>query len=74
MYELKYHLYDKFASRYKIYQNTCSNEKEVALKTIQDLIYSNEYSFLPSLNDANNILKITIDNMKEKGNGYKRRR
>jgi len=69
MYELKYHLYDKFASRYKIYQNTCSNEKEMALKTIQDLIYSNEYNFLPSLNDANNIdiEKITIDNIEGEG-------
>ena len=44
MYELKYHLYDKFASRYKIYQNTCSNEKEMA-ETIQDLIYSNNIIF-----------------------------
>ena len=69
MYELKYHLYDKFASRYKIYQNTCSNEKEMALKTIQDLIYSNEYNFLPSLNDANNIdiEKLTIDNIEGEG-------
>jgi len=69
MYELKYHLYDKFASRYKIYQNTCSNEKEMALKTIQDLIYSNEYNFLPSLNDVNNIdiEKLTIDNIEGEG-------
>ena len=60
-YDLKYHIYGKFADRFNSYQKQSSNDKDVILKSLQDLIYSNEFKMLP--NDNTDLNSLTIDHI-----------